>query len=178
MAGGRGRQLRPVLMPGNGVEAEILPRGTGQLPAARVELVTSRGQWLGEPLPAAAIAWVCALTAVSLPDRHPYPALAQALSPLLDAVCHAPSARGWAPAVLAYEVLLLRELGYGRPGGGERPSLPDGADWAALLSAYDALGRALGRHLFGERPLADRRGDVMAARLRLRELLARIDGND
>ncbi len=174
VAGGRGRQLRPVLIPGNGVDAQITARGGSAMPGARLELTVSRGQWMGEPLPAAAIGWVSALTSVALPERHPFPAIAEALSPLLDAVCHAPSARGWAPAVLSYEVLLLRELGYGRRSG-EKPTLPDGADWPALMVGFDRMGRALARHLFGDWPLAARRGDVMGARMRLAELLARID---
>ncbi|HSQ95673.1 MAG TPA: DNA repair protein RecO C-terminal domain-containing protein, partial [Croceibacterium sp.] len=122
----------------------------------------SRGPWLGEPLPAAAIGWVCALTATSLPERHPYPSLWQALSGLLSAICHAPSARGWAGALVDYEALLLRELGY----GGLRPraeALPD------VLSEMDQLAGPLDHYL-----LADRRGDVMAARARLRELLGRM----
>ena len=49
----------------------------------------------------------------ALPERQPYPSLYLALSALLDAVCHAPSARGWLPGLVAYEGLLLRELGYG-----------------------------------------------------------------
>ena len=177
-AGGRGRQLRPVLIPGNGVEAQITVRGDTAMPSARLELMVSRGQWMGEPLPAAAIGWVASLTSVALPERHPFPALALALSPLLDAVCHAPSARGWAPAVLSYEALLLRELGYGRPGAGERPILPDGGDWPALLDGFEAMGRALARHLFNERQLAGWRGDVMGARMRLAELLTRMDGTN
>ena len=55
VAGGRGRTLRPVLLPGNLVEAELRARPGSQLPSARVELVASRGPWLTEPLPAAAI---------------------------------------------------------------------------------------------------------------------------
>ena len=169
VAGGRGRHLRPVLIPGNGVEAQITARGGTAMPTARLELLVSRGPWLSEPLPAAAIGWVSVLTSVALPERHPFPALAQALNPLLDAICHAPSARGWAPAVLAYEALLMRELGYGRPSE-ERPALPDGTDWAALMAGFEKMGRALMRY-----PLADWRGDVMGARTRLAELLARID---
>jgi DNA repair protein RecO (recombination protein O) len=162
VAGGRGRQLRPVVIPGNLVEADIRARSDSQLPFARLELVESRGPWLGEPLPAAAIGWVCALTAVALPERHPYPSLWQALGGLLTAVCHAPSARGWARALLDYEALLLRELGY----GGERPA---GEDLPEILAAMDRLAGPLDHYL-----LADRRGDVMAARARLRELLGRM----
>lgn len=162
VAGGRGRRLRPVVIPGNLVEADLRARSDGQLPFARLELVESRGPWLGEPLPAAAIGWACALTATALPERQAYPSLWQALGGLLTAVCHAPSARGWARALVDYEALLLRELGY----GGERPA---GEELPAILAEMDRLAGPLDHYL-----LADRRGDVMAARARLRELLGRM----
>jgi len=168
VSGGRGRQLRPVLIPGNAVDAEVRSKSETQLPYARIELLQSRGPWLTEPLPAAAIAWTTALTAATLPERHPYPALFDALSGLIEAVCVAPSARGWALPLLSYEVLLLRELGYGIPV--DRPADDDSA---ALLDAFDRIGRELARY-----PLADRRRDVMAARDLLRERLARIAGQD
>lgn len=164
VAGGRGRQLRPVLVPGNVVEADLRSRSEGQLPFAKLELISSRGPWLGEPLPAAAIGWVTALIAATLPERQPYPALFPALSALLDAVCHAPSARGWLPGLLAFETLLLRELGYGVE------AMPDDAgDLPALLARFDALGTRLERY-----PLAEQRIDVMGARAMLRDRLARI----
>jgi DNA repair protein RecO (recombination protein O) len=164
VAGGRGRQLRPVLIPGNVVEAELRSRSDSQLPFARIELTISRGPWLAEPLASAAISWACALTAAALPERHAYPELYQALGALLDAICHAPSARGWAAALAGFEALLLREMGYGTA-----IQRPDPDDWAANLAALDGLGKELGRYL-----LADRRSDVMAARDILRERLARI----
>ncbi|MCD1621905.1 DNA repair protein RecO [Citromicrobium bathyomarinum] len=162
VAGGQGRRLRPVVIPGNSVEADIRARSASQLPFGKVELVTSRAPWLNEPLPAAAILWVTALTASTLPERNPYPSLYDALGGLLDAICHAPSARGWAPALLSYEVLLLRELGY----GGMKP---EAGDLPQTLAALGALGPALERYL-----LAERHGDAMAARGRLLERLARI----
>ena len=159
VAGGRGRQLRPVLIPGNLVEADVRSKSDSQLPFGRVELLDSRAPWLAEPLPAAAISWVTALTTAALPERHPYPSLFLALSGLLAAICHAPSARGWLPGLVAYESLLLRELGY----GGAPP------DPEAGLAEFDAQGQRLERYL-----LADRHGDVMGARAILRERLARI----
>jgi DNA repair protein RecO (recombination protein O) len=162
VAGGRGRHLRPVVIPGNLVEAELHARAEGRMPSARVELVASRGPWLSEPLPAAAIAWVTALTASSLPERHAYPALHAALEAVLDAICHAPSARGWIPGLLAFEALLLRELGYGDHRS-DIANLPD------PLAAFDRMGIVLARY-----PLADRRGDVMGSRALLRERLARL----
>lgn len=162
VAGGRGRRLRPVVIPGNRVEAEIRARSESQLPFAKLELVESRGPFLTEPLPAAAIGWATALTATALPERNPYPSLYNALGGLLDAVCNAPSARGWAPAMLAYEALLLRELGYG---GGK----PEAQDMAEVLAAMEKLAAPLERYL-----LADRRGDVMAARGQLIARLRRL----
>lgn len=162
VAGGRGRLLRPVVIPGNLVELQLTARSDSQLAFAKLELLESRGPWLGEPLPAAAIGWACALTATALPERQPYPSLYQALTGLLAAICHAPSARGWAAGLAGYETLLLRELGY----GGRELLLGDFAD---ILDALDRLATHLDHYL-----LADRRGDVMAARSRLRELLGRI----
>jgi DNA repair protein RecO (recombination protein O) len=159
VAGGRGRQLRPVLLPGNLVEAEVRSRSESQLPFARIELRESRGPWLGEPLPAAGIAWVTALTAATLPERQAYPALFDALSGLLTAICVAPSARGWA-------VPLLRELGYG-----VAAKRPHEGDWPAIFDAFDRIGRDLSRYL-----LAERRADVIAARLILRERWSRLIG--
>ncbi|MDT9013081.1 MAG: hypothetical protein RL671_1485 [Pseudomonadota bacterium] len=164
VAGGRGRTLRPVLLPGNLIEAELRARPGSQLPSARVELVASRGPWLTEPLPAAAITWATTLAAAALPERQPFAALYPALVALLDAICHAPSARGWLPGMTAFEALLLRELGYGDV---ERSADPD---WNAQLAVFDRLGPLVARY-----PLADRRSDVMAARAMLRERLGRID---
>lgn len=164
VAGGRGRNLRPVLIPGNLVSLHLAARSDSQLPFARVELVASRGPYLTEPLPAAAIGWVCALTASVLPERQAYPGLYAALCALLDAVCHAPSARGWLGALLAYETLLLRELGFGGQGGRPEGELP------ALLAEMDRLAPLIDHYL-----LAERRTDVMAARARLREQLGRME---
>lgn len=167
VAGGRGRHLRPVVIPGNVVSAEIRAKSDSQLPFARLELATSRGPWLSEPLPSAAIAWACAVTAATLPERNPHPALHAALGALLDAVCHAPSARGWVEALIGYETLLLRELGYGaQSGGGHRPEI---ADLGQALEILDRLERPIATYL-----IADMRADVMAARRQLRDRLARM----
>jgi DNA repair protein RecO (recombination protein O) len=165
VSGGRGREMRPVLIPGNSVSMEWRANGPNQLPGARVEMMASRAPFLSEPLLAAAIQWVTGLVAVALPERHPYPALHSALEALLTAVCHAPSARGWVPGMVAFEALVLRELGYG-------DRMPDPAgDWDAILRQFDATGALLARYV-----LAERRGDVMGAREVLRARLGRISG--
>ena len=165
IAGGRGRNLRPVVIPGNTVAADIRAKSDSQLPFARLELVTSRGPWLAEPLPAAAIAWVTALTAASLPERHPYTVLYGALGALLEAICNAPSARGWLEALVAYEVLLLRELGYGAQQGG-RPEVAGTEDALAWLARLEAP--------LANRLLAHSRTDVMAARTLLTERIGKM----
>ena len=108
---------------------------------------------LSEPLPAAAIEWVTALAAAALPEGQPYPRLYEGLSGLLDAIEHAPSARGWLGGLVRFEQLLLAELGYGDVPGDD----------------LRANGRALEAHLF-----AGRKIDVMAARERLVERLGRL----
>ena len=79
--GARGRRMRPVLMAGNQVEASLAARTDVQLAQGTVELVHSRGPLLGEPLPAAAIDWACALTASALPEAwQSYPTVDTARS--------------------------------------------------------------------------------------------------
>ena len=165
VAGGRGRQLRPVVIPGNSVAADIRAKSDSQLPFAPLELAQTRGPWLSEPLPAAAIGWVTALTAATLPERHPYPALYAALSALLDAICAAPSARGWAGALVAYEVLLLRELGY----GASNTAKPQVSDLQDALAWLDRLEPPIATRL-----LAHTQADVMGARVLLRERLGKM----
>jgi DNA repair protein RecO (recombination protein O) len=68
---------------------------------------------LSEPLPAAAIEWVTALTATALPEAQPYERIHAALDALLALIEAAPSALGWAGPLVRYEILLLAELGFG-----------------------------------------------------------------
>ena len=111
--GGRSRRLKPVLVPGNLVRADFRARTEEQLPALTVELSESRAGMLSEALPTAAIEWATALTAAALPEAQPYPRLHAAPDGILAAVTAAPAARGWAAALVRYELLLLTELGFG-----------------------------------------------------------------
>jgi DNA repair protein RecO (recombination protein O) len=111
--GARGRRMRPAVIAGNIVQAQLSARTETQLPQATIELVHSRGPLLSEPLPAAAIEWAAVLTATALPEGQPYPRLYQALEGLLDAIEAAPSAIGWGAGLVRYELLLLAELGFG-----------------------------------------------------------------
>lgn len=111
--GGRSTRLRPVLMAGNLVRAQFRARTSEQLASLSVELIHSRGPLLSEPLAAAAIDWVCALSAAALPEENGYPQIYAALDGMLAAVEAAPAARGWAVALVRYELLVLAELGFG-----------------------------------------------------------------
>lgn len=111
--GGHSRRLRPVLQPANTVLGEWRARTGEQLAALTVELVHSRAALHGEALPAGALDWATALTAAALPEALPYPRLHDGLDGLLGAIEAAPSAKGWAAALVRYELLLLAELGFG-----------------------------------------------------------------
>ena len=111
--GAHSRNMRPILIPSNIVQADYRARTEEQLASMTAELEQSRGPFLGEPLASAALDWVTALTAAILPEEHSYPQIHSALSALLDAICGAPSAKGWAVALVRYELLLLSELGFG-----------------------------------------------------------------
>lgn len=111
--GARGRRMRPVLIAGNIVQAQLSARTDAQLAQASLELIHSRGALLSEPLPAAAIDWVTVLTASVVPEGQPYPRIHQALEALLDAIEIAPSAFGWGSGLVRFELLLLAELGFG-----------------------------------------------------------------
>jgi DNA repair protein RecO (recombination protein O) len=144
--GGRSRRLRPVLLPGNVVAAEFRARTDEQLAHLSVELVASRAPLLGEALPAAAIEWSTALAATALPEGQPYPRLYAALDGVLGAIDAAPSAKGWAAALVRYELLVLGELGFGLD-----------LDECAATGARDDLafvspksGRAVSAHGAGE----------------------------
>ena len=111
--GARGRRMRPVLIPGNLVAARLSARTDAQLPHADLELTHSRAPLLREPLPAAAIEWVTALTATVLPEGQSYPRLHDGLDGLLAAIEAAPAASGWAAALVRFELAMLAELGFG-----------------------------------------------------------------
>jgi DNA repair protein RecO (recombination protein O) len=163
--GGRSRRLRPVLVPGNLVAADYRARTEDQLAHLSVELIRSRAFLLCEPLAAAGIEWATALTAAALPEAQPYPRLFEGLDGLLAAIEAAPSARGWAAALVRYELLLLAQLGFGLDEA-ELAALPD-----TILPRLKLTGRLLARDL-----LTDRRAEVLAARERLIDRLKRMAG--
>lgn len=111
--GGRSRQYRPILMAGNAVRFTTRSRTEDQLGGLTAELVASRAPCLQQPLTSAALDWLASLTAASLPEGQPYPAIYHALCATLEVMALAASARQWSAAVARYEYLLLAELGFG-----------------------------------------------------------------
>lgn len=163
--GGKSRRLRPVLVPGNLVQADYRARTDDQLAFLGVELIHSRAFLLSEPLASAGIDWATALTAAALLEGQAYPRLYDGLDGLLNAIEAAPSARGWAAALVRYELLVLAELGFGLDDT-EMESLPD-----TILARLKLTGGLLARDL-----LTDRQAEVLAARERLIERLKRMAG--
>ncbi|OYY77899.1 MAG: DNA repair protein RecO [Sphingomonas sp. 28-62-20] len=111
--GGRSRRVRPILQPANLVLGEWRARTEEQLSSLTVELIHSRAPLFAEPLPAALLDWATVLTTAALPEAQPFAMLHDALTGLFEAVEAAPAARGWASALVRYELLLLAELGFG-----------------------------------------------------------------
>lgn len=171
--GGRSRRLRPVLIPGNVVAAQLRSRTEHQLPQATVELVHSRAPIFSEPLPAVAIEWATALVTAALPERQPYPRVHDALGGLLDAVEAAPSAMGWGTALARFELLLVAELGYGRSTSDLPQWLAEGRarDWSEVLAALELSGDDLFREILSERSRS-----LQDSRSRLVERLRRVSG--
>lgn len=163
--GGKSRRLRPVLVPGNLVQAEYRARTDEQLAFLSVEPIHSRAFLLSEPLASAGIEWATALTAAALPEGQAYPRVYQGLDGLLSAIEAAPSARGWAAALVRYELLVLGELGFGL----------DEEDFLnfpkTIREGLRLTGDRLARDL-----LIDRQAEILAARERLVERLKRMGG--
>jgi DNA repair protein RecO (recombination protein O) len=162
VSGGRSRTLRPVLIPANLVQCSLRVRGGEQLPSMSVELIQSRGAIMGEPLAAAGLDWATALAATALPESHPYPQLYAGLDGVLAAIESAPSARGWAVAVMRFELLILASLGYGR----KAEDIDD--DWSSVFARLESNRGQLAAHFF-----EGRRADILAARDRLIDRLRR-----
>jgi DNA repair protein RecO (recombination protein O) len=168
--GGRSRRIRPILQPANLVLGEWRARTEEQLAGLTVELIHSRAPLYAEPLPAAALEWVTALTATALPEGLPYPRLYAALDGVIGAIEAAPAARGWAVALARYELLMLAELGYGP----EMDDLPEilrtggEAGWADIMAALKVTGAGLEADI-----LTDRRAETLSGRARLVERLKR-----
>jgi len=111
--GGRSRRQRPVLQPGNKVDLRLDARTDSQLPAAVVELISARAALATTGLALAALDWLTTLTAATLSEAVPHPALYAALDALTAAIAAGAGAVPLGEGIVRYEHRLLAELGFG-----------------------------------------------------------------
>ena len=147
--GGAGSKARGVYQPGNVVAARWRARLAEHLGTFTCEPVRSHGAaLLDDPLGLAGLSAACALLAVALPERHPYPALYDGTLSLIEAIGRDAA---WPARYVRWELDLLRELGFGldltkcaatgatddlayvSPKSGRAVSRAAGADWRHRL---------------------------------------------
>ncbi len=110
VAGGQGRAAKPVLQPGNRVNARWRARLTEHLGNYTFELISAHSAlWLDDPEIVALIASACAVTEASLPERQPMGGVYAGLATLLSLR----DADLWPPVYIKWEMDLLKALGYG-----------------------------------------------------------------
>ncbi len=108
--GGQGRTARPVLQPGNRVQAVWRARLVDHLGNYTLDLAAAQAAlWLDAPDIIAIISSACAVTEASLPERQPLPGVYAGLATLLSLQ----DADLWAPVYIKWEMNLLQALGYG-----------------------------------------------------------------
>jgi DNA repair protein RecO (recombination protein O) len=195
--GGASRKLTPVLQQGAQLDLEWRARLEEHLGAYRVEPLQSRAARIMDDRDAlAALNAICAMLRFALPEREPHPRLYNATLQLLDLLT---TGADWPKNYLAWEVLVLEDLGYGldlatcavtgerdglafvSPKTGRAVSRAGAGEWAQQLLPFPAPEllveslRTTGYFL--ENWLAKALGDrpLPEARLRLIERLERRD---
>lgn len=109
--GGASRRGAPVWQEGNLIAARWVARLAEQLGSLTGELVhPAAALAMNDPLALAVLRAGCAVAAGALPEREPHPAAFVGLARLLAGIGIAGAAL---PALVRFEVELLRELGYG-----------------------------------------------------------------
>ena len=110
VAGGQSRKNAALLQQGNHVKARWRARLSDHLGNLSLETITPyAAKWLSSPEILALIASAMAVTEASLPERQPMPDLYAALHALFEQ----PDPTLWAPAYIAWEIGVLKALGYG-----------------------------------------------------------------
>lgn len=112
--GGAGARTRGALQPGNRLQVTWRARLADHLGSYSCEqLHSGAATLLDDPLRLAALASACAIAELSLPEREPHPAIFAALTALVAALESSERIAGWGRAVVAWEMGLLGELGFG-----------------------------------------------------------------
>jgi DNA repair protein RecO (recombination protein O) len=150
--GGASRKMAAVLQPGNRLDVEWRARLDAHIGTYRVEPLQLRaGPLLSDRAALAALNSVTALLSMALPEREANPRLYNATEGFLESLSGAP---GWQGHYLAWELLLLEDLGFGldlavcavtgsrteldyvSPKSGRAVSRAGAGDWAERLLAY------------------------------------------
>jgi DNA repair protein RecO (recombination protein O) len=109
--GGASRKQAPILQPGARLDVEWRARLDEHLGTYRVEPDGTRAAAiLGERTALAALNSMAALLSFALPEREPHPRLWRASEALFDLLGQG---GGWSAAYIAWELLLLEDLGFG-----------------------------------------------------------------
>ncbi len=113
--GGQGRQMRPVLQPGNAVSARWSARLAEHIGNLTLELTGAHAATvMDDRARLAALASAAALCERALPERAPHPATYHGVLALIAALAgDATSGAHWREVYVQWELLLLRDLGYG-----------------------------------------------------------------
>jgi|TARA_R110002072_G_scaffold49863_35_gene135113 DNA repair protein RecO (recombination protein O) len=134
--GGQGRQKRPVLQTGNLVAVSWKARLSDHLGTYSLELVTGHAaRFLDDPARLAVLASAAALCETLLPEREPHPACFEGFGALIEAL----PGDIWAEIYVHWELLLLRELGFGL----NLETCAAGGDNAQLAYVSPKSGRAV-----------------------------------
>lgn len=108
--GGNSRRLRPVLQPGNMVQASWRARLSEHLGSVTVDAKRAyAAEALGDRLKLAALSSLCALLLIT-PERHAYRRLYDTVMVVFDAL---DDAAVWLPLMVRFEMALLEETGFG-----------------------------------------------------------------
>lgn len=108
--GGVSQRKAAMLQPGAHLSLRWRARQADQLGTFTAEPLRLRAGLMSDAVALAGLNAVCALLVFALPERDPHPRLVKQTEELLDAI---EAGRDWAPAYLAWEMLLLDEMGFG-----------------------------------------------------------------
>ncbi|NOX95052.1 MAG: DNA repair protein RecO [Alphaproteobacteria bacterium] len=109
--GGQGRKMRPLLQPGNEVQADWTGRSEDSLGHFALELTRARaGEAMQDKLSLAGLSAACALAYACLPEREAHAPSYAAMSVLLD---NLDDIDVWPALMARWELGLLAELGFG-----------------------------------------------------------------
>ncbi len=192
--GGGARKMAPILQPGAQLDVEWRARLEDHLGAYRVEPVLSRAALVMDDRTAlAGLNAICGLLSFALPEREAHPRLYHATQNLLADLV---ASSDWPKTYLAWELLLLEDLGYGldlsccavtgatdgldfvSPRTGRAVSRDGAGDWAGRLLRFpdpgDVIGGLQTSGYFLEQWLAPALGERPLPKARAR-LLARLE---